>query len=49
LKIKFTINVNNRKLLNEILEKEGIKEKDRIKVINEVDKLDKLSEKEVKN
>ena len=48
LKIKFTINVNNRKLLNEILENEGIKEKDRIKVINEVDKLDKLSEKEVK-
>jgi histidyl-tRNA synthetase len=37
--------VNSRKLLNEILDKEGIKEKE--KVMKELDKLDKLSEKEV--
>jgi len=48
LGIKLTIVINNRKLLNEILEKEKIKEKDREQVIREIDKLDKLSEKEVK-
>jgi len=48
LKIKFTIQVNNRRLLNEILEELKIKEKDRQQVIREIDKLDKLSEKEVK-
>lgn len=47
LKIKFTININNRKLLNEILEEQGIKDKQ--KIIREIDKLDKLSESEVKN
>ena len=47
LEIKSTIYFNNRKLLDEILEKEGIKEKE--KVIREIDKLDKLSEKEIKN
>jgi len=46
LNIKFTININNRKLLNEILEK--LKIKNKIKVIKEIDKLDKLSESEVK-
>ena len=46
LGIKFTININNRKLLNEILDKEKIKDKS--EVIREIDKLDKLSEKEVK-
>lgn len=46
LGIKATINVNNRKLLNEILDKEKIKNKNQ--VIREIDKLDKLSEKEVK-
>ncbi len=46
LGINFTIYFNNRKLLNEILEKEKIKEK--IKVIKEIDKLDKLSEEEIK-
>jgi histidyl-tRNA synthetase len=46
--IKTTININNRRLLNEILEKEGIKEKDKEAVIREIDKLDKLSEKEIK-
>jgi len=48
LGIKLTIIINNRKLLNEILEKEKIKEGDREQVIRELDKLDKLSEKEVK-
>ncbi|MEK6833460.1 MAG: HisS family protein [Nanoarchaeota archaeon] len=46
LGIKFIIYFNNRKLLNEILEKEGIK--DKIQVIKEIDKLDKLPEKEVR-
>jgi histidyl-tRNA synthetase len=48
LGIKVTINVNNRKLLNEILEKAGVKNEDRANVIREIDKLDKLSEKEVR-
>ncbi len=48
LGVKLTIVINNRKLLNEILEKEKIKEKDREQVIREIDKLDKLDEKEVK-
>jgi histidyl-tRNA synthetase len=47
LGIQITININNRKLLNEILEKEGIKEKDRQEVIKEIDKLDKLPESQV--
>ena len=47
LGIKSTINFNNRKLLNEILDKEGIKNKEQ--VIKEIDKLDKLTEKEVKD
>jgi histidyl-tRNA synthetase len=46
LGIKFTINLNNRKLLNEILDCEKIKDKE--KVIKEIDKLDKLSEVEVR-
>lgn len=48
LGIKFTINLNNRKLLNEVLEGQGIKNKNKLKVISEIDKLDKLSENEVK-
>ena len=43
------ISFNNRKLLNEILEKEKIKEKDRINVIKEIDKLDKIPQKEIKD
>jgi len=43
--IKITIYFNNRKLLNDILEKEGVKEKE--EVIRELDKLDKLSKTEV--
>lgn len=46
LNIDYTINFNNRKLLNEILEKEGIKNKE--EVIREIDKLDKLSKQEIK-
>lgn len=45
LKIKYTIYVNNRKLINEVLDELGIKNKEQ--VIREIDKLDKLSEKEV--
>ena len=46
LKVKFTIYVNNRKLLNEILEEQAIKNK--VEVIREIDKLDKLPVIEVK-
>jgi histidyl-tRNA synthetase len=48
LGIEFTIKLNNRELLNEILTTEKIKEKDTLNVIREIDKLDKLSEKEIK-
>ena len=46
--IKSVIYFNNRKLLNEILNKEGVNEKDKVSVIKEIDKLDKLSEAEIK-
>ena len=46
LKIEAIIYFNNRKLLNEILEEQKIKQK--IEVIKEIDKLDKLSESEIK-
>lgn len=49
LGIKFTININNRKLLNEILEDLKVKEKDKEQVIREIDKLDKLTEAEVRS
>ncbi len=44
-KIKYTIYVNNRKLINEVLDELKVKNKEQ--VIIEIDKLDKLSEKEV--
>jgi histidyl-tRNA synthetase len=47
LGINFVIYINNRKLLNEVLEKAGIT-KDKEAIIREIDKLDKLSEKEVR-
>jgi|TARA_B100002003_G_scaffold128277_1_gene118582 histidyl-tRNA synthetase len=47
LNIPIKIYFNNRKLINEILEKEKIPEKNRNQVIREIDKLDKLSKKEV--
>jgi len=46
LGIKITILINNRKLLNEILEQEKIKNK--LDVIKELDKLDKLPENQVR-
>ncbi|MCX6750075.1 MAG: ATP phosphoribosyltransferase regulatory subunit [Candidatus Pacearchaeota archaeon] len=48
LGIKFVIYFNNRKLLNEILEEQGITGKDKIDIIKEIDKFDKLPEKEVR-
>jgi histidyl-tRNA synthetase len=47
LEMKVKIYVNNRKLINEILVGENIEEKDRDQVMREIDKLDKLSKKEV--
>ena len=47
LGISIKIYINNRKLINEILVSEGVVEKDREQVIRELDKLDKLSKKEV--
>jgi histidyl-tRNA synthetase len=46
LNIKFNIYFNNRKLLNEILDEFKVKDKEA--VIREIDKLDKLGEKEVR-
>lgn len=46
LKIKFKIFVNNRKLLNEILDEQEVKNKE--EVLREIDKIDKLTEKEVR-
>ena len=49
LGIKFTIYINNRRLLNEILRELNIKDKKRLDgIIREIDKLDKLTEKEVR-
>lgn len=45
--IKCIIYFNNRKLLNEVLVDVGVKERDREQVIRELDKLDRLSKKEV--
>lgn len=49
LGIEFIIYVNNRKLLNEIMQKENIEKSDWEKIIKEIDKIDKLSEDEVLN
>ncbi len=48
LGIDFTINFNNKKLLNEILDSAGVDVDDRVEVIREIDKLDKLDEKEIR-
>ena len=48
LKINAEFNFNNRKLLNEILEEQGVKKRDMEQVIREIDKLDKLPEKVVR-
>jgi len=47
LKVKSILYVNNRELLNQILDESKIKEKE--EVIREIDKLDKLSYQEVKS
>ncbi len=47
LKIDFKICVGNRKLVNQILGEQGVKNRE--EVLREIDKLDKLSEKEVRN
>ena len=47
LGISIKVYVNSRKLINEILVGEGVEEKKREQVIRELDKLDKLSKKEV--
>jgi len=46
--IKYVIYFNNRKLLNEIIQEQGISENNVIAVIKEIDKLDKLPENEVR-
>ena len=48
LKIKVDIYFNNRKLLNEILDEQGVKEKDKEQVMREIDKLDKQPGSEIK-
>lgn len=48
LGIKPLILINNRKLLNEILEDNKIKEENKMQVLREIDKIDKLPEKEVR-
>ncbi|MDH3352894.1 MAG: ATP phosphoribosyltransferase regulatory subunit [Nanoarchaeota archaeon] len=47
LNMPIKIYVNNRKLINEILVSENVEEKNREQVIREIDKLDKLSKKQV--
>lgn len=49
LNIDFEIQVNNRKLLNEILVEQKIPESAREQVIREIDKIGKLEEKEILN
>lgn len=48
LKVKFKVYINNRKLLNEILDELEVKDSDKDQVIREIDKLDKLPEKVVR-
>ncbi|MEM3091948.1 MAG: ATP phosphoribosyltransferase regulatory subunit [Candidatus Pacearchaeota archaeon] len=49
LNIKPIILINSRKLLNEILNDCNINEKNKFLVLREIDKIDKLSEKEIKD
>lgn len=48
LGIEPIILVNNRRLLNEILESQNIPEKNRMQVLREIDKFEKIPEKEIK-
>jgi len=45
--IKPIILVNNRELLNEILDSEKVKSSDKMQILREIDKIGKLSEKEI--
>lgn len=47
LGIKSYVCINSRKILDEILDKEGVNEKDKEQVLREIDKIGKLSEKEI--
>ena len=47
--VKPVILINNRMLLNEILDDNGIKEKDRFQVLREIDKYGKIPDQEIKN
>ena len=47
LKIEFIIKINNRKLLNEILEEQGVAKKDLKQAIREIDKKEKLPKKQL--
>jgi len=49
LGIDFVIELNSRKLLNEILEKSGVLNKNRKGVIRELDKIGKVPEKDIRN
>ena len=48
LGIEPVILINNRALLNEIMDDIGVKEKDRLQVLREIDKYDKIGEKEIR-
>lgn len=47
LKLNGKIYVGNRKILNEILTEQKVKEKDKESILREIDKMDKISEKEI--
>ncbi|MFH1311366.1 MAG: HisS family protein [Nanoarchaeota archaeon] len=49
LQIKPLIFINNRKLLNEILDDNKVKEKNKLQVLREIDKYDKIPEKDLRN
>lgn len=48
LRIRAIINIGNRKLLNEVLDDQGIK-KNKEQILREIDKLSKISEREVRS
>ena len=49
LGVKPVILINNRELLNQILDDNGVKEKEREQVLREIDKYGKISDKDIKN
>src|SRR3989344_4211466 len=49
LGVKPIILINNRELLNQILDDNGVKEKEREQVLREIDKYGKISDKDIKN